>query len=295
MSSMPELNELSLLKKELARLQAENDTLRPLQYDQVTGLLVRRLFDRDAAHMVASGAGHLLTIDVDYLSLWNDLYSHSVGDTVLRNLAVVLRVNSLKHVVRWYRTGGDEVNGLLIGSQREAKAILKRARRPFERLAVVRNQLLPPSFIWGMCSVGRADHAMRELEDACPKVAVLSERDRLTARKQFLLQIADRRAYTAKIYRRALLLAQMLQTDPNTFENMGRWLFKGLGAIDRQAIVTLADTNGSERAAMARVMIREMYQNQTDALQKQSEASPGVDARDVAFRRIVLHASLQSL
>ena len=312
MSSRSKEDKLALLKWELAMAKAgqsralqlletvqnENARLRSLQFDPVTGLLVRQLFDRDAAHMLESrrGAGLLLVIDMDYLCLWNDKFGHEVGDSVLRHLATSLKQHGRHQQLRWYRTGGDELAGLLIGTQQQAEGVLKRARTEFEALTIAPDQPLPPSFIWGTCSLQEVEHAMRELEHACPeKTLALSRRDALTTRKQLLLQIADKRAYTAKIYRRMQMLAHMLQTDQDAFEHLGRWLFKGLGAIDRQAIVTLADMQGDERSAAAKTMIREMYINKLRTLKAQSRHSPGVSAWHVAVKQIVVEASLQNL
>jgi diguanylate cyclase (GGDEF)-like protein len=101
----------SMLEIEAAALRNEVLT------DPLTELLNRRAFDQNLEHALLQWERHrrpfvLLLGDVDHFKLVNDRFGHPVGDEVLREMAVRLRV-SLRKSDLAFRIGGEEFAVLL--------------------------------------------------------------------------------------------------------------------------------------------------------------------------------------
>lgn len=106
------------------RIDAER---RAAETDPLTGLLNRRGFDA----RVAEGApGAMLMLDIDGFKAINDRFGHSIGDTVLRDVAVILS-GAVRRRDVLARLGGEEFGvflpGLTIGDAREAAERLRSA------------------------------------------------------------------------------------------------------------------------------------------------------------------------
>lgn len=101
--------------------------------DPLTGLAVRRYFERALRNV--SGKEHfaLIFLDLDWFKGINDTYGHAVGDVVLEDLAGVL-TGSLRVMDVAARYGGEEFIILLPGaSSPEAAAVAERIRRTLDR------------------------------------------------------------------------------------------------------------------------------------------------------------------
>ena len=112
------MRDLTLARSELARI---SDT------DQLTGLLNRRGFDAAAASALRSAAAANLPAvvficDVDCFKSINDRFGHEFGDSVLVEIADVLRSFAGKDDVLVGRHGGEEFAALMIGISREQAA-----------------------------------------------------------------------------------------------------------------------------------------------------------------------------
>lgn len=83
-----------------------------LLHDPLTGIMNRRAFDRHREALEHAQTPHwLVLIDVDCFKRINDNWGHSVGDAVLRRVAIVVaRVLGETQV---YRIGGDEFAAIL--------------------------------------------------------------------------------------------------------------------------------------------------------------------------------------
>jgi len=94
-------------------LDREHDR-RSAEYDGLTGLFTPRAFRRrlnalvDRARFVACARLALLFVDTDRFKQWNDRYGHAAGDTLLRELANVLRSAATSEHDLVARNGGDE-------------------------------------------------------------------------------------------------------------------------------------------------------------------------------------------
>lgn len=97
---------------------------REVMEDPLTGVGNRRLLDTALA-VGATEAVSLVFIDVDRFKQVNDLYSHEVGDIVLRRLADILRAHCRADdlVIRY---GGDEFVVLISSSSGDAHAVAQR-------------------------------------------------------------------------------------------------------------------------------------------------------------------------
>lgn len=100
---------------------------RAAETDPLTGLLNRRGFD---ARVCEGAIGAMLMLDIDGFKAINDSYGHAVGDTVLRDAAVILS-SALRRRDVLARLGGEEFGvflpGLTIGDAREAAERLRSA------------------------------------------------------------------------------------------------------------------------------------------------------------------------
>ena len=132
------LQSLNLEKTELAeRLARQAEAFeRQAREDALTGLANRRAFDealgRDFAR--ARRSGHplcLVVLDIDHFKHVNDRYSHSVGDAVLAEVALLLD-SACRDSDMSARTGGEEF-ALLLNDTRiaEAEKICERLRTLF--------------------------------------------------------------------------------------------------------------------------------------------------------------------
>lgn len=289
-------HELAQLRAQLEAQDAELRELRPLKFDPVTGLRVRRIFERDCAEVVGTDGtteASLVTVDLDYLTLWNDRYGHTTGDAVLRALTTTLQAHSPEAYARWYRVGGDEIAGLLPINEPAIEQMLRQAQSDCELMRIKNDQPLPPSFVFGHCSVAEMEEAQCQLMAECPELAELSSRDFVTLRKLLLIQIADGRTYTSKMYRRLLLLTQILERDgAMRFDELARWLLKGAGEITRDTVFALADTlDMDERIEQVESVLERIFAAEMKTLQHQLQSSPGVCKPEVVRRRIVLEHS----
>lgn len=147
--------------------------------DSHTGLLQRahfmELFDSEvrAANRYRRPLS-LIMLDVDHFKQWNDTYGHQVGDTLLRDVARVLR-DTTRDGDLIGRYGGDEFLILLPGQGLEqAQAFAERLRSRVEGLSKVMTGVcydLPLSISMGVAAISsypadsgsilfRADHAL---------------------------------------------------------------------------------------------------------------------------------------
>ncbi|MEO8754606.1 MAG: GGDEF domain-containing protein [Casimicrobiaceae bacterium] len=104
------------------------------QQDPLTGLLNRRGLDAHVSALVAASEAHdvplaLALIDVDLFKRINDTFSHTVGDTVLRRVAGVIRAHCRQDDLP-VRYGGDEFLLVLAGADLSAGTrVLQRLKR----------------------------------------------------------------------------------------------------------------------------------------------------------------------
>lgn len=96
------------------RVGITNERIRAAsRHDELTGLLNRRAFEEDADGYVGSDV-YVLMADVDEFNYYNDLYGHSMGDELLKRLAVTLEESF--GASRVYHFGADEFIALFPGS-----------------------------------------------------------------------------------------------------------------------------------------------------------------------------------
>jgi diguanylate cyclase (GGDEF)-like protein len=103
----------------LSQLHAVNESLeRQVRHDGLTGVANRRFFDAQLEHEFArirrfGRALSVVLLDVDGFARINDLYSRSVGDLVLQNVAQIMRRNC-RSIDIVARSGSDEFAVLLV-------------------------------------------------------------------------------------------------------------------------------------------------------------------------------------
>jgi diguanylate cyclase (GGDEF)-like protein len=124
----------------LIALDREHDR-RSAEYDGLTGLLTPRAFRRrlnalvDRARFVASARLALLFVDTDRFKQWNDRYGHAAGDTLLRELANVLRSATVSDHDLVARNGGDEF--CIVFTETDKATAIERAAELCRRTAAL--------------------------------------------------------------------------------------------------------------------------------------------------------------
>jgi diguanylate cyclase (GGDEF)-like protein len=116
------------IKRERDGARNEADLLERLsETDPLTGLLNRRAIERQFERLLEESFTALAVIDLDHFKAINDGYGHSVGDEVLKAVAVALKAGPN---VRAYRLGGEEFLLLLRGHDVDVQAEFRRQAIP---------------------------------------------------------------------------------------------------------------------------------------------------------------------
>jgi len=139
--SMPQLDILAIVGNQialqLARVHFYQAIERMAVTDSLTGVFVRRYFQELAAEELQRSVRHRLPctfimVDLDLFKAKNDTYGHLVGDTVLREVARLIRQN-LREIDLMARYGGEEFIILLVETGPEqAMLIAERLRQVLE-------------------------------------------------------------------------------------------------------------------------------------------------------------------
>ncbi|MEQ9634963.1 MAG: GGDEF domain-containing protein [Devosia marina] len=116
--------------------------LHQAQFDPLTDLANRRLFQRHAAAAIAH-AGRtdeplvLAVIDIDHFKAFNDRFGHNAGDEALRQVANVIGDTARRPMDMAARLGGEEFAVLLYGTGLDhARSILETMRNNIGRIAL---------------------------------------------------------------------------------------------------------------------------------------------------------------
>ena len=132
----------------LIALDREHDR-RSAEFDGLTGLLTPRAFRRrlnalvDRARFAGCARLALLFVDTDRFKQWNDRYGHAAGDTLLRELANVLRSAAASEHDLVARNGGDEF--CLVFTETDKAAAIERADDLRRRIAALDLASLHPA------------------------------------------------------------------------------------------------------------------------------------------------------
>jgi diguanylate cyclase (GGDEF)-like protein len=131
----------------LIALDREHDRRRA-EYDGLTGLLTPRAFRQrlvaliDRARFVPTTRVALLFVDTDRFKHWNDAYGHAAGDTLLRELARLLRGSVAYEADLVARNGGDEF--CIVFTETDKATAIERAELVRARIAALDYRPLRP-------------------------------------------------------------------------------------------------------------------------------------------------------
>ena len=161
---------------------AEQRQRRMAHEDPLTGLPNRRAFDRALDDCVAAGRPFsVLLVDVDRFKTINDTFGHTVGDEVLRAIAVCTRA-SVRASDTLARIGGDELALVAPGARVDGAARLASALHGAV-VSVRPTDAAPPVTLTISCAsypedgvdrdalLRAADQRLHEMKDTRPRVA----------------------------------------------------------------------------------------------------------------------------
>jgi diguanylate cyclase (GGDEF)-like protein len=160
--------------------------LHQAQFDPLTDLANRRLFQRHAAAAIAH-AGRtdeplvLAVIDIDHFKAFNDRFGHTAGDEALRQVADVIGDTARRPMDMAARLGGEEFAVLLYGTGLEhARSILETMRNNIGRIALPTGANLSVSI--GATALGGLE-TLDQIYDRADNLLYVSKndgRDRIT-------------------------------------------------------------------------------------------------------------------
>lgn len=113
----------------------EEETFAKTHHDSLTGLFNKYTFDYHYGLMYNQPDFHVMYMDIDNFKLINDHYGHSIGNQCLVAMSVVLKCFESKNC-HFYRIGGDEFLGLMIGSETEIRRLAETIVHDVRKLAV---------------------------------------------------------------------------------------------------------------------------------------------------------------
>lgn len=134
-------SQLNDAQKEISQLrEALIETQHDAMYDSLTGLLNRRIFDKEISTFCTNPSLNrhfaVLMIDIDNFKNFNDEFGHQLGDQVLRAVAKRLS-DSCQEGEQAFRYGGEEF--VLLLPQKKftvARQNAESIRRAIERLSI---------------------------------------------------------------------------------------------------------------------------------------------------------------
>jgi diguanylate cyclase (GGDEF)-like protein/PAS domain S-box-containing protein len=179
-------------------------------HDALTGLINRREFERRLEEAIGSGhrgeGQHVLCyLDLDHFKLVNDTSGHTAGDSMLREVAKLLR-DAVRDSDTVARLGGDEFGILLVGCPLDkARQIADdMARAVGDHRFVWKDKIFNVGLSVGLVEISRESGSLEELlaaaDTACyvakrqgtGRVALYSARDEALARHSGEIQWLQR-------------------------------------------------------------------------------------------------------
>lgn len=185
----------SLIHDITERKQLEEQILSLAFYDPLTKLANRRLLnDRLAQTMAASKRSGrfaaLMMLDLDDFKLVNDSYGHTVGDTLLEEVAQRLK-SCIREVDTVARFGGDEFVVLLSQLDMDRDASISHATTIAEK---IRARLAEPYF----SDAPQEDGKTQQIEYSCTPSIGIAVFTNYEATEERVLQWADSAMYRVK-------------------------------------------------------------------------------------------------
>ncbi len=140
--------------------------------DELTGIYNRRYFnlriDEELNRAKRDNkALALILLDIDYFKQYNDTYGHQAGDTVLKNLALVLKKRTNRASDFAFRVGGEEFAILTSLELDKAKEFANSIKKEIENLEILHKNSLTSNYITSsigvVCSKSNENRTIEEL------------------------------------------------------------------------------------------------------------------------------------
>lgn len=153
----------------IQRITLQADLLAAAQYDELTGLPNRRLFqDRLQSAILRAQregtGGALLFIDLNNFKAINDEHGHDMGDVLLKTIAARIS-QCVRSVDTVARIGGDEFVAALesVANLEQAEVVIDKIRRSVAQPVQLKDVCLHPSASIGLALYLQQGDSIREL------------------------------------------------------------------------------------------------------------------------------------
>lgn len=130
-------SQLNEADAEMEKLRSELDQVREMAItDGLTGLLNRRAFDKKLSELIHNSvneSAYLSILDIDHFKRVNDTYGHTIGDSVIKYVASLMKKHACSHhhIARY---GGEELAIIMPNtSKQEAIEISENIRIEMEK------------------------------------------------------------------------------------------------------------------------------------------------------------------
>lgn len=209
-----------------------------LYTDALTGAYSRRYYEECLKALHIDGAG-IAILDVDDFKLYNDLYGHNLGDTVLRTMVQTIH-DSLRKEDRLVRYGGDEF--LLIlprTNQASLAAFLRRLRKKIAVTDTPGNLNSRMSVSIGGVVTG--DETVQDAVDRADRLLMLAKQ-----KKDRVLTEQDMKDAQLQPEKPTVLIADDAEINREILSAMLGGTFRILEAVDGESCIQTLQDNGNQ-------------------------------------------------
>jgi len=255
-----ESSKRELLASQAVTQKLSDDNFRLANIDSLTGLPNRRSFFSSLNALAEQGTGetatfHMGLIDLDGFKQVNDIYGHSSGDLVLKEVGVRL-LDLADPAIFFARLGGDEF-GIIIQRRltedeldRLGQTLCERLSRPYtiggntaELSGTIGWAGLPPPSVSVSDIFERADAALYVGKESRRGTAVVfsAEHEHRVRRASLVAQELKAASLDAELYLEFQPIYDVGAHSVVGFEALGRWRSPKLGQVRPEEFIRIAE------------------------------------------------------
>lgn len=152
-----------------------------LKYDSLTKIFNRKHFttvadeELDRAKRFNSSFS-IAMVDIDFFKYINDTYGHQVGDTVLQEMALIMKTSTRKYdlVARY---GGEEFILLILAEGDDARSVVESLRKKIEDYSFAKDLNLKVTASFGLSQLQNADETLDDITKRADNALYISKKE----------------------------------------------------------------------------------------------------------------------